>query len=440
MRLTRSFIPTLKENPAEATIASHRLMLRAGLVRQTSAGIYAWLPTGLRVLRNIAQIVREEQDAAGAQELLMPTVQTAELWRQSGRYDVYGEEMLRFKDRGDRELLYGPTNEEMVTDLFRQSVHSYRQLPQNLYHIQWKFRDEVRPRFGVMRGREFLMKDGYSFDVDYAGAVRSYRRMMLAYMRTFQRLGVKAIPMVADTGPIGGNLSHEFIILAPTGESQVFYDSHFETTDWVHASYSYDSDADLADFYDGMTKMYAATEEKHDLAAWDQVPAERRREGRGIEVGHIFYFGTKYTKAMDVSIAGPDGNRLMPEMGSYGIGVSRLVGALIEAHHDDAGIIWPDAVAPFRAAILNLKMGDAACNALCEQLYAALGNTALYDDREDRAGVKFADADLLGHPWQLVVGPRGAANGRVELKRRATGERLELSVDEALARVMQAAA
>jgi prolyl-tRNA synthetase len=431
MRLSRSLVPTLKETPAEAQIASHRLMLRAGLVRQTAAGIYAWLPAGWRVLRAISQIVREEQDAAGAQEILMPTVQSADLWRTSGRYDAYGPEMLRLKDRHERDLLYGPTNEEVITDLFRQCAQSYRQLPQNLYHIQWKFRDEVRPRFGVMRGREFLMKDAYSFDLDYAGAVVSYRRMMLAYMRTFQRLGLKAIPMAADSGPIGGDLSHEFVILAPTGESQVFYDAAFEKNDYTSGNFSHASEADLARFFDVMTASYAATDEKHDTALWAGVA--EKREGRGIEVGHIFYFGTKYSDAMGLSLAGPDGKPVIPHMGSYGIGVSRLVGAIIEASHDEAGIIWPDSVAPWRATILNLKIGDAACDAICEDIYARFAGNALYDDRTDRAGAKFADADLMGHPWQIIVGPRGAAAGTVELKRRATGERQELSVDAAMA-------
>jgi prolyl-tRNA synthetase len=435
MRLSRSLIPTLRETPADAQIISHRLMLRAGLVRQTAAGIYAWLPAGFRVLQNIARIVREEQNAVGAQELLMPTIQSAELWRESGRYEGYGKEMLRLRDRHERDLLYGPTNEEMVTDLFRQSVKSYRELPQIVYHIQWKFRDEVRPRFGVMRGREFLMKDAYSFDVDYAGAVVSYRRMMLAYLRTFQRLGLRAIPMVADTGPIGGDLSHEFIILAPTGESQVFFDATFEEIDYSAAQFSHQSEADLQRLFDLMTQNYAATDEKHDVAAWEGLAPERRREGRGIEVGHIFYFGTKYSAPMGLNLAGRDGQKIAPEMGSYGIGVSRLVGALIEANHDEAGIIWPDSVAPFAAAILNLKTGDAACDAMCEAIYARLGDRALYDDREDRAGVKFADADLMGHPWQIVVGPRGAAAGLIELKRRANGEKAEMTVDQALAKI-----
>ena len=433
MRLTRSLLPTIKENPAEAQIVSHRLMLRAGLVRQTAAGIYAWLPAGWRVLRNIAQVVREEQDRVGAQELLMPTLQSADLWKQSNRYDAYGPEMLRLRDRHDRDLIYSPTNELLIADLMRQSVKSYRELPQILYHIQWKFRDETRPRFGVMRGREFLMKDGYSFDLDHASAVRSYRIMMLSYLRTFQRLGVRAVPMAADTGPIGGDLSHEFHILAPTGESQVFYDAAVETIAIGTDDVDHTDAAQLDQFFAEVTTPYAATDEKHDPAAWDQVPEERRREGRGIEVGQIFNFGTLYSELVGLQVAGPDGKPVAPNMGSYGIGVSRLVGALIEAHHDDAGIIWPDSVAPFRAAILNLKQADPATGALCEQAYAALHGQALYDDRDERAGVKFADADLMGHPWQLIVGPRGAAAGTVELKRRATGERQEVSLEAALA-------
>ncbi len=437
MRLSRSFVPTLKETPAEAQIASHRLMLRAGLVRQTASGIYAWLPVGLLVLRRIEAIVRHEQNAAGAQELLMPTLQTADLWRESGRYDAYGPEMLRIRDRHERDLLYGPTNEEMITDLARQALKSYRELPQILYHIQWKFRDEVRPRFGVMRGREFLMKDAYSFDLDYDGAVNSYRRMMLAYMRTFQRMGVRAIPMLADTGPIGGELSHEFIVLAPTGESQVFYDATLEQMDYLQSNAAYDNPADLAAFHDQINTYYAATEEKHDTARWADVPADRKREGRGIEVGQIFYFGRKYSDAMRLSVAGPGGAAVVPEMGSYGIGVSRLVGAIIEASHDDAGIIWPDGVAPFPAAILNLRVGDATCDRVCAEIYDKFSGRALLDDRDERAGAKFADADLMGHPWQIIVGPRGAASGTVEVKRRATGERAEMSVEDAVARVKE---
>ena len=435
MRLSRAFLPTLKETPAEAQVVSHRLMLRAGLVRQTSAGIYAWLPLGLRVLNNVARIVREEQDRAGAHEVLMPTIQSADLWRQSGRYDGYGKEMLRIVDRHDREMLFGPTNEEMITDIFKGYAKSYRDLPRNLYHIQWKFRDEVRPRFGVMRGREFLMKDAYSFDMTAEGAQHSYRQMFFAYLRTFQRLGLRAVPMRADTGPIGGNLSHEFIVLAETGESAVYFDSRFEASDWAAATGDYDDVTGLKAAFDDVTAVYAATDEMHDAAAFEALPAERRREGRGIEVGHIFYFGTKYSAAMGLAVIGADGKPVVPEMGSYGIGVSRLVGALIEASHDEAGIIWPDSVAPYAAAILNLKQGDAACDAMCDQLHAGLPDQAIYDDRAERAGVKFADADLMGFPWQAIIGPRGAAAGRVELKRRATGERAEVSMEDALARI-----
>jgi prolyl-tRNA synthetase len=433
LRLSRAFLPTLKEMPAEAQIASHRLMLRSGMIRQTSAGIYAWLPLGWRVLQRVEQIVREEQDAAGAQEILMPTIQTADLWRQSGRYDAYGPEMLRLKDRHERDMLYGPTNEEMVTDIFRSYAKSYRDLPRNLYHIQWKFRDEIRPRFGVMRGREFLMKDAYSFDLDYEGAQRSYRQMFVSYLRTFARMGLKAIPMQADTGPIGGNLSHEFIILAETGESQVYV--HRDLLEFDVLSRPVDYRGDLSPIVDFWTGRYAATDEKHEEAAWATVPEDRRVSARGIEVGHIFYFGTKYSAAMGLQVSGPDGRMITPEMGSYGIGVSRLVGAIIEANHDEAGIRWPDAVAPFRLAVLNLKSGDPGTDALGERLYAALGADAVYDDREERAGVKFADADLMGFPWQAIIGPRGAAAGRVELKRRATGERVELSVEDAIGRI-----
>ncbi len=439
MRLSRYFLPTLKETPAEAQIVSHRLMLRAGLIRQQAAGIYSWLPVGLRVLERIARIVREEQDAAGCHEILMPTIQPAELWRESGRYDDYGKEMLRFRDRHDRELLYGPTNEEMVTDIFRAYVKSYRQLPVMLYHIQWKFRDEVRPRFGVMRGREFLMKDSYSFDLDQAGARRSYNKMFVAYMRTFARLGLKAIPMRAETGPIGGDLSHEFIILAETGESQVFVHRDLVERDILAEVVDYESD--LQPLVDSWTSLYAATDEKHDEAAFAAIPPEKRVAARGIEVGHIFYFGTKYSgpRAMNVTVQGPDGKPVHPEMGSYGIGVSRLVGAIIEASHDEAGIIWPESVAPFRVGLLNLKVGDATTDSLCADLYERLranGVEVLYDDREERAGVKFADADLIGLPWQVIVGPKGAASGLVELKRRKGGERHELDRDSVLERLI----
>lgn len=432
MRLSSSFLPTLKEVPAEAQIASHRFMLRTGMVRQMSSGIYAWLPAGLRVLNKIADIVREEQDAINAQEVLMPTLQSADLWKRSGRYDAYGPEMLRIVDRHKRDLLYGPTNEEMITDIFDQFVTSYKGLPALLYQIQWKFRDEIRPRFGVMRGREFYMKDGYSFDLDYDSAVVTYHKMMLAYLRTFQRIGVKAIPMLADTGPIGGDLSHEFIILAPTGESGIFFDSAFAEQNWLEMPVDINDKDSLAAFFKRMTSFYAATDEKHDEAEWEKVPQERKLEGRGIEVGQIFYFGTKYTESMDVSVTGSDSKKIYPHMGSYGIGVSRLVGAIIESSHDENGIVWPDAVAPFKAVIINLGMKDQACKDVCEALYQTDPENFLYDDRDERAGAKFADADLMGHPWQIIVGPRGVAQNVVEVKRRKTGQRAEVPVDQVL--------
>jgi len=435
MRLSQYFLPLLRENPAEAQIVSHRLMLRAGMIRQSSAGIYSWLPLGLRVLRKIEGIVRAEQDAAGAQELLMPTVQPAELWRESGRYDDYGEEMLRIIDRHQRDMLYGPTNEELITDIFRHNIKTYRDLPKNLYHIQWKFRDEVRPRFGVMRGREFLMKDAYSFDLDLAGARRSYNKMFLAYLRTFARMGLKAIPMRADTGPIGGDLSHEFIILADTGESQVYCDSAWLETDVLSTDVTYEDD--LEPFFRRWTSLYAATEEKHD-AANCPVPADRLLAARGIEVGQIFFLGNKYSKAMNATVVGPTGEKIVPEMGCYGIGVSRLVGAIIEASNDDAGIIWPAGVAPFEAGLINLRAGDAACVDAADALYATMHNAGidtLYDDRAESAGAKFAGMDLIGLPWQVVVGPRGLQKGVVEVKNRGSGQREEMTAEAALNRL-----
>jgi prolyl-tRNA synthetase len=435
MRLSSYFLPLLRENPAEAQIVSHRLMLRAGMIRQLSAGIYNWLPLGLRVLRNIETIVRAEQDAAGAQELLMPTIQPAELWRESGRYDDYGEEMLRIRDRHERDMLYGPTNEEVITDIFRQNIKSYRDLPKNLYHIQWKFRDEVRPRFGVMRGREFLMKDAYSFDVDLAAARRTYNRMFLAYLRTFARMGLKAIPMRADAGPIGGDLSHEFIILADTGESQVYCDKAWLATDILASNVDYGDD--LEPFFRQWTSLYAATEEKHDAASCP-VPADALLDARGIEVGQIFYLGTKYSKPMNAVVAGPNGEQIVPEMGCYGIGVSRLVGAIVEASHDDSGIVWPESVAPFQVGLINLRAGDAACTDAADALYATLCNAGidtLYDDRAESPGAKFAAMDLIGLPWQIVIGPRGLKNGVVEVKNRGTGAREDMTAEAALNRL-----
>ena len=439
MRLSRYFLPILRETPKEAEIVSHRLMLRAGLIRQESAGIYAWLPLGLKVLNKINAIIREEQNRSGAVELLMPVIQSADLWRESGRYDAYGKEMLRIRDRHEREMLFGPTNEEMITEIFRGSVRSYKDLPLNLYHIQWKFRDEVRPRFGVMRSREFLMKDAYSFDLDQEGARHSYNRMFVAYLRTFARLGLTAIPMRADTGPIGGDLSHEFIILASTGESEVFADKAVLDQPIPAVDTDFDSREALDAIFQAWTKPYAATSEMHDEAAYNAVPADRQISARGIEVGHIFYFGTKYSEPMKATVTGPDGRETPVHMGSYGIGPSRLVAALIEASHDEAGIIWPDAVAPFDVSLLNLKIGDAGTDEACATLYKALtarGKDVLYDDRDERTGAKFATADLIGSPWQVLVGPKGLAEGKVELKRRKTGERELLTVEETLARLL----
>jgi prolyl-tRNA synthetase len=434
MRLSRYFLPLLKETPKEAEIISHRLMLRSGMVRQEGAGIYAWLPLGHKVLTKICNIVREEQNRAGAIEMLMPTIQQADLWKESGRYEAYGREMLRIEDRHERPMLFGPTNEEMITEIFRSYVKSYKDLPLNLYHIQWKFRDEIRPRFGTMRSREFLMKDAYSFDTDADKAKEAYHRMFVAYLRTFSRLGLTAIPMVADTGPIGGNLSHEFIILASTGESEVYCDGRLLQNEIPDADL--DFFGDLSPIVESFTNRYAATEDKYDEAQFKaDVPEEHRIHARGIEVGHIFYFGTKYSDAMNAKVAGPDGQEKPVHMGSYGIGPSRLVPAIIEASHDDNGIIWPESVAPFDMGLLNLKPGDEKTDTVCETLYArlqAMGKDVLYDDENNRPGAKFAAMDLIGLPWQIVIGPRSAADGMVEIKHRATGEKQTLSVDEAV--------
>jgi prolyl-tRNA synthetase len=439
MRLSQYFLPVLRDDPKEAEIVSHRLMLRAGMIRQSSAGIYSWLPLGFRVLKKIEQIVREEQDRAGAIEMLMPAIQPAEIWQESGRYGDYGAEMLRIKDRHERDMLFGPTNEEQITQIFRDAVKSYRELPKNLYHIQWKFRDEVRPRFGVMRGREFLMKDAYSFDLDLESARQSYYRMFIAYLRTFARMGLKPIPMKADTGPIGGDLSHEFIILAETGESEVFCDR--DLVEMGTPDETVDYNQDLGPLAGRWTSKYAATSEMHDPKRFErEVPAERRVSARGIEVGHIFFFGTKYSSKMKCQVQGPSGQLITLQGGSYGVGISRLAAAIIEASHDSAGIIWPDAVAPFRTGLINLKPGDAACDAACAELYAALGGAqgdVLYDDTSESPGAKFKTMDLIGLPWQVIVGPKGLANEEVEIKRRATGERSMLALDAAIKRLQQ---
>ncbi len=440
MRLSRYFLPVLRDTPKEAEIISHQLMLRAGMIKQESAGIYSWLPLGLRVLDKVNRIVREEQNRSGAVELLMPTIQSAELWRESGRYDAYGKEMLRIGDRHEREMLFGPTNEEMITGIFRSHVKSYRDLPLNLYHIQWKFRDEVRPRFGVMRSREFLMKDAYSFDLDQEKARHAYNKMFVAYLRTFARFGLKAIPMQADTGPIGGDLSHEFIILADTGESEVFCHKDYLDFPTPPADTNFDDAAAIQACVHKWTSLYAATSEKHDAKAYEAIEAAKRVSARGIEVGHIFYFGTKYSEPMGAQVQGPDGKPVTVHMGSYGIGPTRVVAAIIEASHDKDGIIWPVPVAPFDVGLINLKAGDKDTDTACNDLYTKLeraGVSVLLDDRDDRAGAKFATMDVIGLPFQLIVGPKGIKSGEIEIKERKTGERVTMPMDAALRRLSE---
>jgi len=427
MRLSQYFLPLLKETPNDAQIVSHRLMLRAGMIRQLQSGIYNWLPLGLRVLKKIESIIRDEMDKAGALELLMPTIQPAELWHESGRYEAYGKEMLRMKDRHEREVVFGPTAEEVVGDIFRKNIKSYKDLPKNLYNIQWKFRDEIRPRFGVMRGREFLMKDAYSFDMDFESAKKSYDSMYKSYLKIFKRMGLKVIPVQADTGPIGGNLSHEFQVLAQTGESEIYYEKELETL-------LLQDEIDI----EKLQKYYAAADEKHEQQE-TKIPPHKLNKTRGIEVGHVFYFGTKYSKAMNIAVKNNKGEDVFPEMGSYGIGVSRLVGAVIEANHDEAGIIWPESIAPFKVGIINLKTNDENSTKMCDGFYGKLQEKnieVLYDDREESTGAKFAAQDLIGTPYQIIIGPRGAAAGKLELKNRRTGERVELSPEEALAKLI----
>ena len=440
MRLSRYFLPVLKENPSEAQIVSHRLMLRAGMIKQSAAGIYSWLPLGFKVLRKIEDIVHQEQARAGHLAMQMPTIQSADLWRESGRYDAYGDEMLRIKDRGGRDMLFTPTAEELITDIFRAHVSSYKDLPLTMYQIQWKFRDEIRPRFGVMRGREFYMKDGYNFDLTKEDALHAYNRHLVSYLRTYERMGLQAIPMRADSGPIGGDDTHEFLVLAETGESEVFYDSAVTDLTFGDREIDYDDHTACAAVLEEFTSRYARTDETHDAALFDEVPQERRRTARGIEVGQIFYFGTKYSEAMGATVQGPDGKPVPVHMGSHGIGVSRLLGAIIEASHDDKGIIWPEGVTPFHAGIVNLRQGDAEADAACQALYdslTALGLEPLYDDRKDGAGAKFATMDLIGLPWRITVGPRGLKNGVVELTSRRTGESEELPPEEAVQRIAQ---
>ena len=441
MRISDYFLPILKDVPSEAKIISHQLMLRAGMIKQSASGIYSWLPLGLKVLSKVEKIVHEEQQKAGHLAMLMPTIQPAELWRESGRYEDYGKEMLRIVDRHDREMLYGPTNEELITDIFRSFVKSYKELPKTLYHIQWKFRDEVRPRYGIMRGREFLMKDGYSFDLDKKMAIHAYNRHLISYLKTYERLGLQAIPMRADTGPIGGDYSHEFLVLAKTGESKVFYDGLSTNIKLGEDSIDYGDIQSMQRITERFTNNYARTEETHDIKLFNQLPEDRRVEARGIEVGQIFYFGTKYSKSMGATVTMPDGSQKAVEMGSHGIGVSRLVGALIEAYHDEDGIVWPKSVAPFHVAIVNLKQGDLKIDSVCEKIYADLcrsGLNPIYDDREERAGVKFAAMDLIGIPLRLTVGPRGIKDGTVEIRCRLTRNIEQMPVDSAVSYCLSA--
>ncbi len=421
MRLSNYFLPTLKENPIDAKITSHQLMIRAGMVRQVNSGIYSWLPLGLKVLNKISNIIRDEIDKSGCLEILMPTIQPAELWLESGRYNDYGKEMLRIKDRHDRDLLYGPTHEEIVTDIFRKNITSYKDLPKNFYQIQWKFRDEIRPRFGVMRGREFLMKDGYSFDVDFESAKKSYDLMYAAYFKIFKRMGLDAMAVKANTGAIGGDLSHEFHILAQTGESAIYYDKKFDEL----------RKADVVDISE-MQSLYSAADEMHNPENCP-IAEEQIASRRGIEIGHIFHFGDKYSKAMKATITNNEGKEIFPQMGSYGIGVSRLVAAIIESSFDERGIIWNQAVAPFQIALINLKAGDEACDKICEEIYRHLNLEILYDDTKNGAGQKFANMDLIGIPTQIIVGPKGAVNNLVEVKDRKTGEKKEVALEKILA-------
>ena len=439
MQLSKLFIPITKDLPAEAKIKSHQLMLRTGMIKQSSAGIYSWLPLGLKVLKNVENIVHEEQEKAGHLAMLMPTIQAADLWRESGRYDDYGEEMLRFKDRHDRDMLFTPTAEELITDIFRSHVKSYKDLPITMYQIQWKFRDERRPRFGVMRGREFYMKDGYNFDLTKKDALHSYNRHLVSYLRTYERMGLQAIPMRADSGPIGGEDTHEFLVLADTGESEVFYDKAVTELTFGDRDIDFDNVEQCQSIMEEFTDKYARTDETHDEVTFGQIPEERRQIARGIEVGQIFYFGTKYSEALGALVQDADGQINPVHMGSHGIGVSRLVGAIIEANHDAKGIIWPEAVTPFHCGIINLKQGDEEADRACESIYLKLNNAGLdplYDDREERAGGKFATMDLIGLPWRVTVGPRGLKNGVVELTNRRTGESENVSIDEAVKKLL----
>ena len=431
MYLSQLFIPITKDLPAEAKIKSHQLMLQTGMIRQSSAGIYSWLPLGFKVMKKIEQIVREEQNSIGAQEMLMPTIQSAEIWKESGRYDDYGEEMLRIKDRQGREMLYGPTNEELITDIFRSSVKSYKSLPQILYHIQWKFRDEIRPRFGVMRCKEFFMKDAYSFDLTDDDAKKSYNKMFFSYLKTFKRLGLKAIPMAADTGPIGGDLSHEFIIISNTGESDIYFDSNILNEGNKISDINYNDD--LKSIVENFKNYYSASDDKHDKSKFDEmVLKEKQMNSKGIEVGHIFHFGTKYSNSMKANVLDSDGKEKTVHMGSYGIGISRLVGAIIESSHDEKGIIWPDAVSPFKIGVINLKPKDYNISSIANKFYDQINEKSevLLDDKDDNAGVKFSRMDLIGLPHQIIIGNKAVSDSQIEYKNRKSGDTKLIRLDE----------
>lgn len=416
-------MPILKEKPSEASIVSHSLMLRSGMIKMHASGIYHWLPFGLKALNNVTDIVRFNMNAAGCTEMLMPCIQTSDLWKESGRYDTYGQEMLKFKDRHEHELLFGPTCEEMLTDIVRSTIQSYRDLPKIFYQIQWKFRDEIRPRFGVMRGREFLMKDAYSIDINHEQAMHTYNKMFVAYMSTYSDLGLRIIPVKANTGEIGGSMSHEFHVIAKTGEEKLYYDKQF---DLLEAK-------DLANDIHKVKSLYAATEEMHNSKECS-IDEGSLSTSRGIEVGHIFNFGTKYSAPLKAYVNDKAGQKVDLEMGSYGIGISRLVAAIIEVNHDDRGIIWPMSVAPFKAVIINLNIRNPQCNKLARDAYNLLKSNnvdVLYDDTTNSAGSKFATNDLIGTPWQVIIAPKKAKDGLVELKYRSTGATEDMPCEKA---------
>jgi prolyl-tRNA synthetase len=427
MLLSNYFIPTLKENPIDATVVSHQLMIRAGMIRQVSSGIYSWLPLGLKVLRKVEAIIRQEMDKSGALEILMPTIQPAELWIESKRYDAYGKEMLKIKDRHDRDILYGPTHEEVVTDLFRKNINSYKDLPKNFYQINWKFRDEIRPRFGLMRGREFLMKDAYSFDINEIEAKKTYDLMYLTYFKIFLKMGLKPIALRAETGAIGGDLSHEFHILADVGESAIFYDKKYDDV-LVKLAKNIDGITDVSE----LQSIYAMADDLH-VASKCQVSSDALIIGRGIEVGQVFNFGLKYSKAMEASVMSGSKDKIYPNMGSYGIGVSRVVAASIEANHDERGIIWPKALSPFEVILINVKSDDEKLNSLNNNIYKQLLDAkieVLYDDTKNSLGQKLAIADLIGVTWQIIVGNKALNSAMVEIKNRQTNEKFEIATDQ----------